>query len=399
MKLILWAIAQTFRAPPLLPPSPSDYSENNDYSSHSSAPPPPPPLPIHVPSLPYPPIYNDNRGWGHSVRTRNQRGQNNAPERIRKWWNNLWNRGNSENQSSDYQSQEFPNHNTYDRYFTPAPAPPPIHASKHERWHYEPVSGPESAASWHTVFCSHQIQEEIRNIGADIESNFVPKGIAPNSLLVQPQNHLVETLKRRSPLRLHLEEPKIPYSPTLAQLLYIRSAQNPDPIRLTRAEAILVGNRGATGVIHFEQLATGQVVILGNIIGLPPGKHGFHFHEYPVVNADCHTAGEHYNPYHNQHGGKEDAERHLGDLGNVDAGANGIAHVAMVDQLISLHGPNSVLGRSIVVHDNEDDLGRGHDRESKESGNSGGRLACGTVQLLNVHNKRIPTFNPITQES
>lgn len=39
----------------------------------------------------------------------------------------------------------------------------------------------------------------------------------------------------------------------------------------------------------------------------------------------------------------------------------------------------NVMNRVLVIHSNEDDLGRGGNWESQESGNAGGHLACGLV--------------------
>lgn len=49
----------------------------------------------------------------------------------------------------------------------------------------------------------------------------------------------------------------------------------------------------------------------------------------------------------------------MGDLGNLLADKHGVAEVRMVDHMVSLFGNNSVIGRSIVVHKQEDDLGKG----------------------------------------
>ena len=71
-----------------------------------------------------------------------------------------------------------------------------------------------------------------------------------------------------------------------------------------------------------------------------------------------------------------------GDLGNVEADANGVATVNIQDSQISLQpGVNNIVGRSLVVHADPDDLGQGGHELSKTTGNAGGRLACGVIGL------------------
>ena len=76
-------------------------------------------------------------------------------------------------------------------------------------------------------------------------------------------------------------------------------------------------------------------------------------------------------------------ERHVGDLGNVNAGEDGVANFELEDHLIHLSGEFSVIGRSFVVHADEDDLGLGGHELSKTTGNAGARLACGVIGLSN----------------
>lgn len=57
----------------------------------------------------------------------------------------------------------------------------------------------------------------------------------------------------------------------------------------------------------------------------------------------------------------------------------GTVKLQTVDNLISLTGPLNIAGRGIVVHKNEDDLGRGGNPESLKTGNSGERVACGVI--------------------
>lgn len=95
------------------------------------------------------------------------------------------------------------------------------------------------------------------------------------------------------------------------------------------------------------------------------------------------SAGGHFNPLNAPHGGPEDkpTERHIGDLGNVTADEKGEVEVELTDHLISLRGPRSILARSVVVHADEDDLGRGGFPDSKTTGHAGARVACGVIGL------------------
>lgn len=132
------------------------------------------------------------------------------------------------------------------------------------------------------------------------------------------------------------------------------------------------------GVIHLEQ-KNKLTHITGTISGLTPGKHGFHIHEAGDLTEGCKSACAHYNPYNKEHGGPNDTNRHVGDLGNVTANSKGIAKINMSDKLIKLSGKYSVIGRSFVIHEDEDDLGLGGFPDSKTTGHAGGRLACGVI--------------------
>jgi len=100
----------------------------------------------------------------------------------------------------------------------------------------------------------------------------------------------------------------------------------------------------------------------------------------------CESAGEDYDPFGVVHGGAaNDTEtfRHFGDLGFITEDKEGASKSVKRDQLVSLLGPFSVLGRSVVIHKKSDDLGRGLDESSLLNGNTGSRVGCCTIGLSN----------------
>jgi Cu-Zn family superoxide dismutase len=143
---------------------------------------------------------------------------------------------------------------------------------------------------------------------------------------------------------------------------------------VTKASATLEPKSGSqvTGTVTFTKSGT-DVEVVADIQNLKPGKHGFHIHEKGDCSApDAASAGGHFNPTHLHHGGPSTAERHAGDLGNIEADASGKAHLDWKGKL-DLSGPNSIIGKSVVVHEKEDDL------KTDPAGNSGARIACGVI--------------------
>jgi hypothetical protein len=63
------------------------------------------------------------------------------------------------------------------------------------------------------------------------------------------------------------------------------------------------------------------------------------------------STGPHFNPAGKKHGAPTDEERHAGDLGNITAGADGVAVVDITDAQIPIGGPNSIIGRAVVCHE------------------------------------------------
>jgi len=127
------------------------------------------------------------------------------------------------------------------------------------------------------------------------------------------------------------------------------------------------------GKITFTQTPKG-VVVEGTIEGLTPGLHGFHVHEFGDVSSDDGmSTGGHFNPTNMPHAGPSAGMRHVGDLGNIEADAKGVAKIHIVDTALSFSGASSIVGRGLVVHAKADDL------KSAPSGNAGDRVAVGVI--------------------
>jgi superoxide dismutase, Cu-Zn family len=156
------------------------------------------------------------------------------------------------------------------------------------------------------------------------------------------------------------------------------AATDPKPIN---AIVVLSGDSKVKGTVSLVQdSADSNVVISYNLTGLEPSAlRGFHVHTAGDLSKGCASAGPHYNPYGKEHGAPLDANRHVGDLGNIQSDANGNAIGKLEDSQVKLSGPNSVLGRAIVVHGGTDDLGKGTTADSKKTGNAGARPACGVI--------------------
>lgn len=153
---------------------------------------------------------------------------------------------------------------------------------------------------------------------------------------------------------------------------HMESAAAADP---TAAVAMLYPTEGnfVYGTVTFTRTESGTRVV-AKVEGLTPGKHGFHIHEF----GDCSTpdgtgAGGHFNPAGKAHAGPMAPERHVGDLGNLEAGEDGQASLDWMDAGLTFGGPESIIGRAVIVHAGEDDL------TTQPTGNAGGRVACGII--------------------
>jgi superoxide dismutase, Cu-Zn family len=148
---------------------------------------------------------------------------------------------------------------------------------------------------------------------------------------------------------------------------------------ITRAVAVIhptASHDQVRGLVEFEQVEDG-ILIVAEIHGLEPNqKHGFHIHQWgDCSDPEAERAGGHFDPTDAPHGGPEDAKRHVGDLGNIEADDAGVGRYRRTDSKLTFTGENSIIGRAVVVHQEEDDL------ETQPTGDAGPRLGCGTIGM------------------
>ena len=135
------------------------------------------------------------------------------------------------------------------------------------------------------------------------------------------------------------------------------------------------------GTVEFEEKGT-KVVIKGNLKSTKykNSSHGFHIHEAGDLSDKCMGACGHFNPYNKTHCGPTSKERHVGDLGNIRFDARGVAKFRMEDNLVKLRGTKAnVIGRSVVIHEDPDDLGMGNHSDSSTTGHAGKRITCAVI--------------------
>jgi len=149
--------------------------------------------------------------------------------------------------------------------------------------------------------------------------------------------------------------------------------------KLIEAIAVIKGKK-CSGTVIFKETKDKYVDIHVNLVSLKPGLHGFHIHEAGNLEDGCTSCCSHFNPTGVTHGGPNSKIRHVGDLGNITADKNGICKQKFKDHMIKLRGIKyNIIGRSVVVHEDEDDLGLGGNEESLKTGNAGARIGCAVI--------------------
>ncbi|ODV89735.1 hypothetical protein CANCADRAFT_58589 [Tortispora caseinolytica NRRL Y-17796] len=152
---------------------------------------------------------------------------------------------------------------------------------------------------------------------------------------------------------------------------------------MVKAVAVVRGDSNVKGVVTFEQPSeSAETTISWEISGNDPNaERAFHVHEFGDNTNGCTSAGPHFNPFKKQHGAPTDENRHVGDLGNFTTDAQGLGKGTKTDPLIKLFGPQSIIGRTVVIHSGTDDYGKGGFEDSLTTGHAGTRPACGVIGI------------------
>jgi superoxide dismutase, Cu-Zn family len=144
-----------------------------------------------------------------------------------------------------------------------------------------------------------------------------------------------------------------------------------------QAIAVVTATKGNSvhGVVTFEKVGKG-IHVVANLMGLTPGKHGFHIHEFGDISSDDgSSAGGHFNPSGMPHNMPMSEKRHAGDMGNIEADEKGNAHLDYIDPVMKLNGKFSIIGHAVIIHEKEDDF------KTQPTGNAGARVGHGVIGI------------------
>ncbi len=173
--------------------------------------------------------------------------------------------------------------------------------------------------------------------------------------------------------------------PALAALLLVAGcahggmagATHDAPPQVTATTQLLGANGELRGTATLTQRADGTQV-QARVEGLPAGTYAIHLHSVGKCEGPKFaSAGGHFNPTMKMHGRDNPMGAHLGDLPNVEVGKGGTGSIDVTIAGLTLTGGATPLldadGAAVVVHAGPDDY------KTDPSGNSGDRIACGTL--------------------
>lgn len=176
----------------------------------------------------------------------------------------------------------------------------------------------------------------------------------------------------------------ISLTPTLSEKLTLKPPEHEmfngslyATCRMKPNTQLLAGMPRVYGHVLFKQSGPQEILqVIFKLYNLPENyskSRAIHIHQYGDLSEGCTSTGGHYNPQGVDH------PLHPGDFGNFLSRHGKIRR--SVTSKATLYGGSSVLGRAVVIHEKEDDMGHGGDAGSLLHGNAGARLACCVIGI------------------
>lgn len=169
------------------------------------------------------------------------------------------------------------------------------------------------------------------------------------------------------------------------------TASSADPAGQLTASLVDAAGK-EVGTVDFSEVDGGTQVSV-RVTGLPPGFHGFHVHAVGVcepdsVNpADPTTTGDFLSAGGHVGAGQSDHGSHPGDLPVLYVTESGSGSLTAVTDAFAISDLTDADGSAVMVHADPDDYAHiparyapgGPDAVTRNTGDAGARLACGTV--------------------
>ena len=149
-----------------------------------------------------------------------------------------------------------------------------------------------------------------------------------------------------------------------------------------------LGYSESSGRITLTQKPGDLITMIGEFDGMKPGLHALRIHEFGDLEHGCESTGEIYNPFGAPHGHSHfDIDtRRVGDIEHIQARFDTKAEYKNRDQLLTMWGVNSIIGRSFVAYEREDDFDQTEkpataDREGRFREGKGAPIGCCVIGL------------------
>lgn len=169
---------------------------------------------------------------------------------------------------------------------------------------------------------------------------------------------------------------------------YWADFEKPDETIYATCRFDFLGYSDSEGYMKFYQEPGQPVTMLGGFRGVNPGLHAIKIHEFGDLERGCESTGDVFNPFGAPQGNAHEdiTMRRVGDIEQMQFNFNSRCEYKIRDQLAELSGPNSIIGRSLVIYEREDDHHKheapaAEGRELRANKGMGRRIGCCVIGL------------------